>query len=90
MRLWLVSLLLAVSVLGFTNYQQAPDPNILANERADEKAVFDYHQGIYNDKANTAIRAKDSAGNEEMTDKQEKQKVEETQDKTKGQILVKF
>jgi hypothetical protein len=81
---------LTVSVLGFTNYQQAPDPNILANERANEKATFDYNQGIYNDKTNTENRAKGLVNKEAKADKQEKKSVEEEQDKTKGQILVKF
>jgi hypothetical protein len=82
--------LLAISVLGFTDYQQGPDSNILANERADEKATFDYHQSIYNDKENTAIRAKSLVEAEKKTDQQEKKKVEKIQDQTKGQILVKF
>ena len=84
------STLLAVSVLGFNNYQQVPEPNILAHERADQKATFDYHQRVYNNKANTQIRAEKLVAKEEKTDKQENLKIEETQDKTKGQILMKF
>lgn len=82
--------LLAVSVLGFTDYQQAPDPSILAKQRANEKATFDYHQRVYNNKANTQIRAKNLVDNEQKTKQQEKKNVEAGQDKTKGQFLWKF
>ena len=84
------SLFLAVSVLSFTNYIQGPNPNVLILERANEKVIFDYNQALYNDKANTDIRAKSLVDEEKKTEKQEKKTVEETQDKTKGQILVKF
>jgi hypothetical protein len=83
-------ILLAVSVLGFTYGQQGPAPNILANQRANEKATFDAHQAIYNDKANKQIRAKSLVDKKKETDQQEKNKVEKTQDKTKGQLLWKF
>ena len=83
-------LLLTFSILSIANAQQGLDPNILVNERANEKATFDYHQGIYNDKANKQLRAKAVVAKERKTDRQENKEIEETQDKTKGQILVKF
>jgi len=84
------SLLLAASVLSFTNYVQGPNPNVLMQQRINEKMTFDYNQALYNDKANTRIRAKDLV--EKRTEKKdiEKKKVEEAQDQTKGQVLIKF
>jgi hypothetical protein len=86
----LYTVLLAASVLGFINYPQRPQPNILSDERADQKVTFDYHQAIYNNKANSQARTKTLLDKKEKEQKQEKQIVEETQDQTKGQILLKF
>lgn len=84
------SLLLAGTVLGFTDYVQGTIPNALMQERLDQKMVFDQHQAVYKDKANTKIRAEDLIERNGIKRDQEKKKVEEAQDQTKGQILIKF
>jgi hypothetical protein len=84
------SLWLAGTVAGFTDYVQGPGPNILMQERLNQKMVFDYHQAIYNDNANTKIRAEDLIEKKDIKKNQDKKRVEEIQDQTKGQILVKF
>jgi hypothetical protein len=84
------SLLLAGSVLSFTNYVQGPNPNVLIQERINEKMTFDHNQALYNDKANTEIRAKNLVEKKTEKKDQEKKIVEEAQDQTKGQILIKF
>jgi hypothetical protein len=84
------SLWLAGTASGFTDYVQGPGPNVLMQERLNQKMVFDYHQALYNDKANTKIRADNLIEKKAVKKDQEKTKVEEIQDQTKGQILIKF
>lgn len=85
-----ISLLLAGSISGFADYIQGPTPSILMQERLNEKMTFDYNQALYNDKANTQIRAKNLIEKKIEKKDLEKKKVEEAQDQTKGQILMRF
>jgi hypothetical protein len=84
------SLVLAFSIFGFTNDNQAPNPNVLMEDRVNQKVEFDHNQALYNDKANTEIRDKKLVRKEIKAQDLEKKKVEEEQDKTKGQFLIKF
>ena len=83
-------LLLTGPVLGFADYIQGPGPNVLMQERINQKMVFDYNQALYNDRENTGIRAKELVEKKLEKKDQDKKKVEEIQDQTKGQILIKF
>jgi hypothetical protein len=50
--------LFAFSVLSFADDKQVTGPPASARESAKEKATFNHNEGIYNDKANKNIRAK--------------------------------
>jgi len=85
------SIVLAFSVFGFTNDNQGLfNPPVTVQQRVNEKAVFDHDQILYNDRTNKAFRDDKLIKNEIKDKDQDKKKVEEDQDKTKGQILIKF
>jgi len=70
--------------------QPSVGPAISAQEGAKEKVTFDHHQAIYNDKANSQLRAKEVVAKDVDAEQIEKKKVEDAQDRTKGQVLLKF
>jgi len=82
--------LLAGVVSGFAYSDQQPAPSALKVQRADQKAIFDRDQKLYNDKGNKSIRAHDRAETKIKLNDQENKKVQKEQDQTKGQILVRF
>jgi|GEM_PF-1731132 len=84
------SLWLSGTVPGFTEYVQGQDPNVLTQERMNQKMVFDHNQALYNDNANTQNRAKDLVDKKIEKNNLEKEKVDEIQGQTKGQVLIKF
>ena len=82
--------LIVASVLSFADDQQGASSPSSPGERANEKATFDHSQGVYNDKANKDIRAKNLVEKKIENNEQNNKKVQDEQDVNKGQVILKF
>jgi len=70
--------------------KQGANPSKTAYEQNQENAKFKRDEAVFNNKANTKIRAKKEAKREVADEVEAKKKVEEAQDKGEGQVKVKF
>ena len=77
--------LFAISVLSFADDKQVSAPPASALERTKEKATFNHNEGIYNDKANKDIRAKQAVEKKIKSDKPNNKKLQSQQD-AKGDL----
>ncbi|MBF0385478.1 MAG: hypothetical protein HQL27_06360 [Candidatus Omnitrophica bacterium] len=84
------SLLFAMPVLGLAEGKNGPKPSESAYKHADENAKFQRNRAVFNNKKNKIKRAKKRVKKKSVVEAEAKKKIEEAQDKGKGQVKLKF
>ena len=80
-------LVLAVSILGFTQANKKGESSMPVCDQIDENERFECHRELFNNKENTELRAEKAAAKEAT---EVKNKADAAQDKGEGQFKVKF